>query len=284
MGQWSNGVEQGFGVYRYGPYGDFGGDRYEGMYFGGNRQGTGSYFYAGGVDEDGKPVPGGVFLGEWLKGRMHGSGILSYSDGEYYVGAWKYDKKEGLGVYVWGMGSGDVAGDKYEGHFHNGNCQGCGRTMFNDGGWHKGNYRSGKMNGQGVMLTSDGWEYTGSWANDEMHGDVVCNYVFGFNTKKEVQIYDHGTLVSTRDYDTSRDWAIIESLGLEAARDGENAAMEAREKMKDVTISAKRAKKSQLLGRDSQEEGIYYLKAALSYKIYLLQWMGLRKYINPRDA
>ena len=98
MGQWSNGVEQGFGVYRYGPYGEFGGDRYEGMYFGGNRQGTGTYFYAGGIDEDMKPVPGGIFLGEWLKGRMHGFGVLSYSDGEYYVGAWKHDKKDGLGV------------------------------------------------------------------------------------------------------------------------------------------------------------------------------------------
>ena len=76
MGQWSMGLEQGFGVYRYGPYGEFGGDRYEGMYFAGNRQGTGSYTYAGGVDEDGQMMPGGIFLGDWLKGRMHGTGIF----------------------------------------------------------------------------------------------------------------------------------------------------------------------------------------------------------------
>lgn len=284
MGQWSNGVEQGFGVYRYGPYGEFAGDRYEGTYYGGNRQGTGCYVYAGGVDEDGKFVPGGVFLGEWLKGRMHGCGILSYTDGEYYVGAWKYDKKEGLGVYVWGMGSGSVAGDKFEGHFLHGTCHGCGRTMFNDGGWHKGTYHSGKMHGWGVMQTSDGWEYTGQWDRDEMHGDVVCNYVFGFNVEKQVQIYDHGTLTDRRKYDTAKDWAQIDSLGLESARDGETAAMEAREKMTAVTISAKRAKQSQLLGRDSMEEGIYYLKAALKYKTYLLQWMGLRKYVYPIDA
>ena len=84
------------------------------------------------------------------------------------------------------------------------------------------------MHGHGVMQTSDGWEYTGQWKNDEMHGEVVCNYVFGFNAEKEVQIYDQGDKVATRKYDTSRDWAQIESLGLEAARDGENKAVEAR--------------------------------------------------------
>jgi len=152
LGMWSNGLEQGFGVYKYGPYGEFGGDRYEGMYFGGVRQGTGTYFYAGGFDDEMKPVPGGVYMGEWLKGKMHGKGILSYTDGEYFVGSWKYDKKDGLGVpapgpyactalphrssiaqgrsvldplsdrqvYVWGMGSAEVAGDKYEGAFRDG--------------------------------------------------------------------------------------------------------------------------------------------------------------------
>jgi hypothetical protein len=54
--------------------------------------------------------------------------------------------------------------------------------------------------------------------------------------------------------------------------------------MKDVTVAAKRAKQSQLLGRDAQDEAIYYLKAALAYKAYLLQWYGLRKYLWPTDA
>ena len=284
MGQWTNGQEQGFGVYRYGPYGEFGGDRYEGMYFGGCRQGTGIYFYAGGQDEDGNPIPGGVYLGEWLKGKMHGMGVLAYSDGEYYVGHWKYDMKDGLGVYVWGSGSGSVAGDKYEGDFQKGNCHGNGRTLFNDGGWHKGNYRNGMMNGHGVMQTSDGWEYTGKWCNDELHGEVVCNFVFGFNTVKQVQIYDNGNFVKQRPYDQSKDWVQIESVALQAARDGENRAIEGRKQIEPVTVAAKRAKSSQLLGRDAMEEGIYWLKASLTYKAYLLQWMGLRKYIRPTDA
>ena len=38
-------------------------------------------------------------------------------DGEHYIGLWRADQKHGLGTYVWGPGSGDVAGDKYEGQF-----------------------------------------------------------------------------------------------------------------------------------------------------------------------
>jgi hypothetical protein len=84
------------------------------------------------------------------------------------------------------------------------------------------------MHGHGVMQTSDGWEYTGQWKEDELHGDVVVNYVFGFNAEKQLHIYENGVKVSERAYDTSKDWAQIESLGLEAARDGENKAIEAR--------------------------------------------------------
>jgi hypothetical protein len=284
MGQWSMGLEQGFGVYRYGPYGEFGGDRYEGMYFAGNRQGTGSYTYAGGVDEDGQMMPGGIFLGDWLKGRMHGKGILAYTDGEYFIGNWKHDKKDGLGTYMWGTSSGDVAGDKFEGHFKNGNCDGYGRTLFNDGGWHKGSYRNGKMHGSGVMQTSDGWEYSGNWSKDELHGEVVCTNVFGFNAQKQVHRYDYGTFVGSRAFDIARDWSQIEALGLEAARYAETAAEEARSQSAEVTNAAKRAKQSQLLARDAMDEAIYYLKACVAYKAYLLQWMGLRQYLVPSDA
>lgn len=240
--------------------------------------------YAGGVDDDGETVPGGVYLGEWLKGQMHGRGILSYSDGEYYVGDWRHDGKNGLGIYVWGKGSGDVAGDKFEGDFKDGNADGVGRTLFNDSGWHKGTYSKGKMHGWGVMQLADGWEYKGQWKNDEMDGEVVCTFVFGFNAAKEVQLYKNGEFISKRGYDTAKDWAAIDALAMEAARDGENRAITARQQLDAVTICAKRAKDSQLLARDAMEEGIYYLKAAMSYKEYLLQWMGLRKYLRPTDA
>ena len=43
--------------------------------------------------------------------------LIARVDGEHYIGLWSADQKHGLGTYVWGPGSGDVAGDKYEGQF-----------------------------------------------------------------------------------------------------------------------------------------------------------------------
>lgn len=59
------------------------------------RQGTGVYYYAGN--------DGGIYIGEWLRGKMNGHGMMMYPDGEYYIGRWKYDQKEGHGVCLRAM-------------------------------------------------------------------------------------------------------------------------------------------------------------------------------------
>lgn len=41
---------------------------------------------------------GGIYLGEWMKGACSGNGVLTYVDGESYVGGWLDDRKHGLGV------------------------------------------------------------------------------------------------------------------------------------------------------------------------------------------
>ena len=54
--------------------------RYEGAYHEGVRQGTGVYKYGN---------DGGVYMGEWMQGKMNGKGFLLYSDGEHYVGLYR---------------------------------------------------------------------------------------------------------------------------------------------------------------------------------------------------
>ena len=53
--------------------------RYEGAYHKGIRQGSGVYRY-------GKNNEGGVYMGEWLQGKMNGCGFMLYPDGEHYIG------------------------------------------------------------------------------------------------------------------------------------------------------------------------------------------------------
>lgn len=221
MGEWNVGDMQGYGVYKYGPTGQFAKDMYEGTYFNGLRQGTGVYKYAA-KEETGAGAA--VYLGEWLRGMMHGNGLLIYADGETYQGQWKLDKKDGFGQYTWGANAGEVAGDRYQGEFVQGFTHGLGKTIFADGGSHRGRYSKGKLNGYGVLKVSDGWEYTGTWKDDELHGEVVCYYSFGTGLGKEVQVYEHGEYVRSREYDPQTDWGDIESMGMSEARSADKAA------------------------------------------------------------
>mmetsp|Transcript_31503 Transcript_31503/g.74873 ORF Transcript_31503/g.74873 Transcript_31503/m.74873 type:complete len:472 (+) Transcript_31503:42-1457(+) len=280
FGEWSVGKMQGYGVYRYGPTGPYAGDRFFGAYFSGLRQGTGVYHYAGGV-------PGqlsGIYMGEWVKGLMNGYGILLYTDGESYVGQWKHDKKNGLGTYVWGKNAGDFVDDKYEGQFHDGTQNGTGRTVFADGGWHKGEYRHGKAHGWGVMQRADGWEYIGKWDGGELDGEVMSFYAFGIATDKIVQAYDKGTFLSSRAFDTARDWSEIEAAGMEMANAGETTGADAREHSFKVRTFALRAKHSQRLAEDSADEARYWVKVSLEYAKKLQEWFGQKKYFIAVEA
>ncbi len=67
--------------------------RYEGSYFNGLRQGTGVYKFSPKGN-----MAGALYMGQWLRGRMYGLGMLVYADGEWYMGAWQNDVKHGLGV------------------------------------------------------------------------------------------------------------------------------------------------------------------------------------------
>lgn len=273
IGEWREGRQEGYGCYSYSALGPHPNDRYEGSYHANHRNGTGVYTYAG--------ENGGVYLGEWARGAMMGHGMMLYPDGEHYIGKWRNDLKHGLGIYVWGSGAGEVAGDKYEGYFQDGHAHGDGRTFFNDGGWHKGRYAKGKMNGWGMMRTADAHEYVGQWREDELHGEVMCIASGGTSgAKKEVQKYNKGELVGTRAYDISKDWAELEAIGYAAARNGEEAGLMARENRKTVTDIGKRSKLSQRMAKDAAEEARYYAKAAIKYRDFRRAWWGLKKYVS----
>lgn len=272
LGAWNSGELEGYGVYQYSSIGAHPNDRYEGAYHKGIRQGSGVYRY-------GKDMEGGVYMGEWLQGKMNGCGFMLYPDGEHYIGDWKADLKHGTGLYIWGPGSGDVSGDKYEGQFKDGKACGIGRTVFSDGGWHKGHYFDGQMHGWGVMRTADGYQYVGQWKNDEMNGEFMSFMSFGMQEEKEVQEYAAGDLIGQRAYDSGKDWADLEAPGYEAARDGDMSADEARTHVPTVTERAKRAKLSQTMARSAADEAKYYCKAAMKYRDFKRAWYGMKQYV-----
>ena len=71
-----------------------------------------------------------IIFGDYIR---EGVGILTYSDGDKYVGEWKDGQKNGQGTMTW-------KGLKYVGE-----------------------YKDGKQHGQGTKTYSDGEKYVGEW-------------------------------------------------------------------------------------------------------------------------
>ena len=102
--------------------------------------------WSGAVDGDGKPHgngllwwAGGKYDGDFVNGKMHGTGTRTYPDGRTYVGDHVAGAAEGTGTYTW------ANGDKYVGAFV--------------GGLH---------HGTGTKTLADGRQLTGTWANGSL--------------------------------------------------------------------------------------------------------------------
>ena len=95
---------------------------------------------------------------------MDGKGILYYPSGDYYVGDFKEDKKEGFGMfyteetknYIIGQFSNDMInglgiyhfinkGDLYKGEFKNDMMEGYGEYYYSDGNIYKGQFKDNKF-------------------------------------------------------------------------------------------------------------------------------------------
>ena len=104
------------------------GNKYEGEYVNGKRQGFGVYTFADGEK----------YEGEWDRDQQHGSGKYYYRDSynHYYDGQWDHDYMHGHGVIYY------ANADKFEGDFSLDEREGKGCFTFADGTiligiWHK---------------------------------------------------------------------------------------------------------------------------------------------------
>ncbi|KAL3800484.1 hypothetical protein HJC23_011721 [Cyclotella cryptica] len=99
------------------------------------------------------------------KGRPHGKGNMSWSNGDEYQGEWTAGKKEGSGKHHW-----KNSGDEYEGQWKNGKRDGKGRYLWADGIIYYGQWKNGEREGIGEYLGTNRDRYIGEWKNDKMCG------------------------------------------------------------------------------------------------------------------
>ena len=102
---------------------------------------------------------GGVYEGEFLDGKQHGTGKYTLPNGYEYQGQWVEGRIEGQGQATFPNGS------VYNGTFVNGRPSGEGKIVFSDGGTYEGSWTDGTITGQGVAVYANGVRYEGDFKN-----------------------------------------------------------------------------------------------------------------------
>lgn len=144
------------------------------------KNGRGTYVYASGAK----------YKGQFRDGKIHGDGVLYFSNGNKYIGRWENQYRQGKGKLI--FSNGDVYkgnfnksrfsgkgtmefkdGDKYVGNWKNDRQDGEGVYHYSNGDRYEGTFDAGKLSGQGQMFYKDGAKYVGSWKNNYKDGQGI---------------------------------------------------------------------------------------------------------------
>ncbi len=115
---------------------------YQGYYDSGEKHGNGIY-----ISGKGK-FSGDYYIGDWEHNKKNGYGVYCYHDGKYYKGNWENNKSNGLGEKVTPFRS------RYYGEFKDNLFHGFGIFTHSDGRWYEGEFKKGKMHGKAKWTTS----------------------------------------------------------------------------------------------------------------------------------
>tara|TARA_B100000513_G_C11899560_1_gene184961 strand:- start:385 stop:867 length:483 start_codon:yes stop_codon:yes gene_type:complete len=104
VGEWKDNKRNGQGTYTFGPNSDYAGDVYRGQSKNDEWHGQGTYTWA----------DGSKYIGSFKNNLMDGLGIMYYfadgkNKGDVFYGEYNEGKKNGLGLYIFNSGKGDLS-------------------------------------------------------------------------------------------------------------------------------------------------------------------------------
>lgn len=112
---------------------------------------------------DGNNGSAGVYRGQCLNDMPHGSGKISYNNGDTIIGAFKNGVLAGLGTYR------SAGGNVYEGSWLDGKRHGSGTFKWARGSHYVGEWMQDKKNGRGTYTWSNGNRFEGEFRNDKRY-------------------------------------------------------------------------------------------------------------------
>ena len=93
---------------------------------------------------------GSLYEGDFIKGKMTGSGVYTWKDKTTYDGEFLDGKMHGKGLFKWPDGT------EYEGNYVNNLKEGFGEYRWKSGKKFKGMFKGGKQHGKGVFIYPNG--------------------------------------------------------------------------------------------------------------------------------
>jgi len=154
-GEWKNGLKDGKGIMKRGDM------TYEGEWKGGRIYGQGKM----------KWENGNIYDGQFKMNHIDGDGYMVWYDlQEKYIGKWKNDKQNGLGMHIWYEPKGELKEmrNRYVGEWEDGIRQGYGVFFYSNGAIYEGEWKNNMKHGFGVMKFEDGKKYIGRFEEDRI--------------------------------------------------------------------------------------------------------------------
>ena len=148
----------------------------------GQPHGQGTYVYSKGKNK------GDKYEGEFVNGAREGVGTYIKINGDKYTGQWKQDKLDGYGIFEW------FDGVKYEGQYKNGLQDGSGTYTFLNGNTYEGEWIKDVMDYGTMTYVKQGVTYKGYWKEQKWHGQGLYTFKSGetFEGQFSMGELDHG--------------------------------------------------------------------------------------------
>ena len=156
IGKLKKGKKEGKGILYYKSKNE----KYIGYFVNDKPEGKGIFLF----DEKEKRI---LYEGDFMKGRYEGIGQYNYPNGEYYIGQFKNNLRNGNGILLYKNHN-----IKYEGEFYNNVPEGIGKRYLENGLIYEGQFKNGDLNGQGKAYVENGiLFYEGEFVDNKFEGE-----------------------------------------------------------------------------------------------------------------